>query len=57
MNGILVPPGDIAALRNAINELVNNEQLRTRISQNAASINESNDFNRLAGEYEKFIFS
>lgn len=56
-NGILVPAGNIASLARAINSLVINTELRNKIGNNASAINKSNDFLKLAGEYENFIFS
>jgi GalNAc-alpha-(1->4)-GalNAc-alpha-(1->3)-diNAcBac-PP-undecaprenol alpha-1,4-N-acetyl-D-galactosaminyltransferase len=56
-NGFLVPACDILSLSTAISNLVNNDELRTKIGNNASAINYSNNFLKLAGEYENFIFS
>ena len=55
-NGILVAPADANALSIEITRLIDNNTLRSEIGKNAASINETNNFDRLANEYEKFIF-
>ena len=55
VNGILVKPNNIDELTLKIDELINNEELRIKLKNNAFQIIEDLEFNLIANRYLEFI--
>jgi GalNAc-alpha-(1->4)-GalNAc-alpha-(1->3)-diNAcBac-PP-undecaprenol alpha-1,4-N-acetyl-D-galactosaminyltransferase len=56
-NGLLVEPRNVAALAGALNELIENETLRNKLSDNAYKIRERLEYEKIAGRYLAFLSS
>jgi len=56
INGILVPDGDIRGLTMAIDRLIDDEELRNRLGQNAKNSSERFDINILGREVFSFLY-
>lgn len=56
VNGLLVKPGDVEELAKAIELLINDPALRYSLAKEAYKVRERFDFEKIAGEYLKFIF-
>ncbi len=54
-NGLLVPVGDENALANAVIKVIENDDLRLKLSQNAKKILETNSVEIIAEKYYQFI--
>lgn len=50
-NGLLVPPGDVKAMTEAINKLIDSPELRKKLAGNAFKIREKLNFNKIADQY------
>lgn len=57
VNGWLVPVNATEALKNAIDKLLEDEQLRITLSSNARRINETNSIDNIAEEWNNLILS
>lgn len=57
INGLLVPVDDTETLKNALNELLGDEQLRIALSINAQRINETNSIDNIAEKWNNLILS
>ena len=57
LNGMLFPPGDVAALRQLLDRLITNADLRDRLRKEAYQIREKLDFNRIAYMVTDFMWS
>ena len=55
VNGLLVPVGDENALANAVIKVIENDDLRLKLSQNAKKILETNSVEIIAEKYYQFI--
>lgn len=55
VNGLLIPVGDKEALVKALCNVVNNEELRMKISRNALAIRETLEVNKIANEWLNFL--
>jgi glycosyltransferase involved in cell wall biosynthesis len=56
-NGLLVEPGNVDQLKNALEELIINEKLRETIANNSMKVREDLAFDKIAIKYLKLIFS
>lgn len=56
INGILLPDGDIRGLTMAIDRLIDDEELRNRLGQNARNSSERFDINILGREVFSFLY-
>jgi GalNAc-alpha-(1->4)-GalNAc-alpha-(1->3)-diNAcBac-PP-undecaprenol alpha-1,4-N-acetyl-D-galactosaminyltransferase len=56
-NGLLVEPANVEDLAGALNQLIENETLRNELSDNAYKIRERLKYDRIAGEYLRFLSS
>lgn len=54
-NGLIVPVGDVDAMAMAISRLIEQPELRDKLSVNAASVREDYAFDKIAKRYLKFI--
>lgn len=57
VNGLLVPPCDAEALAKALNDLIENVDLRDKIAQEAFKVRNNLAFDRVAKQLEQFILS
>lgn len=55
-NGLLVKPGDVTELQEAIERLIENPQMRATLANEAYKVRDRYDFDTIADEYIKFIF-
>jgi len=55
VNGILVPPGDAAALREAIRSLLEDESLRTRLGEAARRTAEAYSVEAISATYNDLL--
>ena len=55
INGILVSPGNVNELFFATEKLINNNNLRLRIGQEASKISKKLEFNKIAKQYLNVI--
>lgn len=53
INGLLVKPGDTYGLAEAINELIENEELRRELSKNARAVQDEFSVGRIAEKWEQ----
>lgn len=56
VNGLLVEPGDVNALANALNRLIENHELRGLLASGAYKVRESLAFDKIAKQYLDFIY-
>jgi GalNAc-alpha-(1->4)-GalNAc-alpha-(1->3)-diNAcBac-PP-undecaprenol alpha-1,4-N-acetyl-D-galactosaminyltransferase len=56
VNGLLVKPGDVLELKNALKLLIEDDALRKKISNNASSVTTKYDLHIIAHNYLKFLF-
>lgn len=56
-NGLLVEPANVEALTGALNELIEDETLQNKLSDNAYKIRERLNYKKIAAEYLKFLSS
>ncbi|MBK6564129.1 MAG: glycosyltransferase [Saprospiraceae bacterium] len=56
INGLLVPPADVEALTNTLNNLILDQDLRKKLSKNALHVREDLAFEKIADQYLNFIF-
>lgn len=56
-NAILVPSGDSTALAKVIDNLIDNPEYQEKLAQNAYSVRERLDFEKIANEHLKYILS
>jgi glycosyltransferase involved in cell wall biosynthesis len=56
-NGLFVEPGNVESLSGVLNELIENETLRNKLSGNAFKIRERLRYEKIAGEYLNFLSS
>jgi len=56
VNGLLVKPGDVDELAAAMELLINDPVLRENLATEAYKVRERFEFEKIAGEYQKFIF-
>jgi GalNAc-alpha-(1->4)-GalNAc-alpha-(1->3)-diNAcBac-PP-undecaprenol alpha-1,4-N-acetyl-D-galactosaminyltransferase len=54
-NGLLVEPANIEALAGALNELIEDEVLQNKLSENAYKIRERLNYEKIAADYLKFL--
>ena len=54
-NGLLVKPGDVTALADAIQLLVENDNLRNELAENALSVREKYHNDKISNEYLNYI--
>src|ERR1039458_5322032 len=56
-NGLLVEPENVEALTGALNELIEDETLHKKLSENAYKIRERLEYEKIAAEYLNFLSS
>jgi len=54
-NGLLVEPGNVEELATALNKLIEDNELRETLAQEAYKVRETYDFDKIAGQYLQFI--
>ena len=54
-DGLLVPPGDVDGLADAMSRLMANDQERRRLGKNALAVHERFSKEKIMGEWEKLI--
>ncbi len=55
VNGLLVKPGDVKELAESIDLLIKDSEMRQKLAKEAYKVRERYDFDKIAGEYLRFI--